>query len=257
MIKGILGHTYIDLSSIVNLTDFDNLHPEICRSFALSKHIASVGLIDVPDGYMNTDLYVNQFKLLHKAYQEFSNLPDSHPIKIGGNCFTSDNDIAVYLKYALGGYNLYTFYVVYDFKDGWRNDPSIRGEGDVIDYFPGVVSWLNKLVSDNVFSHIGRATFFVQEAGGVSFEHHDPSLDPENPDITSEFIHFRTTLDRPFYVRDSETLEKTYINARAAYWNDQDRHGGDTVLTPTYSFRVDGVFTEEFRLKIKNVAERI
>ena len=105
---------------------------------------------------------------------------------------------------------------------------------------------------NKVFSHIGRATFFVQEAGGISFEHKDPSVDPEYPDVPSEFIHLSPSVDRPFYVRDFETEEKTYIRTRAGYWNDQDYHGGDPVMKPTYSLRIDGRFTDEFKAKIKN-----
>jgi hypothetical protein len=106
---------------------------------------------------------------------------------------------------------------------------------------------VENLVTLNVFSHIGRVAFFVQEAGGISFEHKDPSVDPEHPDILSEFIHIRINLKRPFYVRDNETLEKHYINTCVGYWNDQDWHGGDSILEPSYAFRVDGVFTDEFR----------
>lgn len=251
MIKGILGHPYIDLSNIIDVVDFDNLHPEICRGFALAKHLAAFGSIDVPEGFMHLKVYNNQFKPLYKAYEEFLNLPETDPIKINGKDF-SDNSLSTYLKFSLGAYDLYSFYVIYDFADGWRDDPTIRGVNAEAEYFPGVISWINKLVEQRVFSHIGRATFFVQEAGGISFEHHDPSVDPKNPDVTSEFIHIRPSLDRPFYVRDSETLEKIYINTRVGYWNDQDYHGGDPVLKPTYSFRIDGTFTNEFKEKIKN-----
>jgi hypothetical protein len=52
------------------------------------------------------------------------------------------------------------------------------------------------------------------------------------------------------YVRDSLTLEKYYVNSRVAYWNDQDRHGGDPSNTPTYAIRIDGKFTEKFKEKI-------
>lgn len=252
MIKGIFGRDYIDLSSLIDLNSFDKLHPEICRGFAIAKDLASIGSVDVPDGFMNLDEYRGQFKPLHKAYEEFLKLPDTDPIKINGKDF-QDNDLATYLKWAMEGYDLYTFYVLYDFEEGWRTDSSIRGRQGVADHFPGVINWIDSLVKDGVFSHIGRATFFVQEAGGISFEHRDPSVDPEFPDIPSEFIHVRPSLDRPFYVKDSETSKKIYIDTRAGYWNDQDWHGGDTVLKPTYSLRIDGKFTETFKEKLKHV----
>jgi hypothetical protein len=252
MLKGIHGRAYIDLTSLVDLTNFDKLHPEICRSFALAKELSSIGSVDVPDGFMNLEIYKEQFKPLHKAYEEFLKLPETDPIKVNGKDF-KDNDLSFYLKWAMGGYDLYSFYVLYDFEEGWSNDTSIRGRKPAADYFPGVIAWIDELVEKDIFSHIGRVTFFVQEAGGISFEHRDPSVDPEFPDVPSEFIHVRPSMDRPFYVRDSETLEKTYIDTRVGYWNDQDWHGGDSVLKPTYSIRIDGKFTASFKEKLKNV----
>ena len=251
MLKGILGNPYIDLSNYIDLNSFDNLHPEICRAFALARDKAAFGSVDVPEGFMHLKVYDNQFKPLYITYNDLLNLLDDDPLKVNGKDL-QDNELTTYLKFAMGAYDLYSFYVLYDFKDGWRDDTDIRGTQQMADYFPSVIAWIDELVDQKVFSHIGRATFFVQEAGGISFEHRDPSVDPEYPDVPSEFIHLRPSLDRPFYVRDSETLEKTYINTRAGYWNDQDYHGGDPVLRPTYSFRIDGKFTDEFKEKIKN-----
>lgn len=251
MLKGILGNPYIDLSNILDLSSFDKLHPEICRGFAIARHVAAFGSIDVPEGFMNLSIYNNQFKPLYKAYDELLTLPEDNPIRVNGKDLV-DNELSTYLKFALGAYDLYSFYVLYDFKEGWRENTAVRGRQAASDYFPGVLEWIDTLIEQQVFSHIGRATFFVQEAGGISFEHHDPSVDPEKPDVPSEFIHLRPNTDRPFYVRDSETLEKFYINTRAGYWNDQDYHGGDTVSKPTYSFRIDGKFTDAFKEKIAN-----
>jgi hypothetical protein len=65
-----------------------------------------------------------------------------------------------------------------------------------------------------------------------------------------EFIHIKTDLDRPFYLIDPLSKEKTYITTRAAWWNERDWHGGEPILKPTYTFRVDGTFTNEFKEKI-------
>lgn len=248
MFKGIYGKPYIDLSSFINVSEFDKLHPAICRSFAIARHHAALGSLDVPDGFMNLSIYDNQFKPLYKAYEEFLKLSETDPLKIYGLPL-QNNDLSIYLKYALGGYDLYSFYVLYDFNNGWRDDHESRGKQPCANYFPEVIDWIDSLVKQNIFSHIGRASFFAQESGGISFEHRDPSIDPEYPEMTSEFIHFRPTLDRPFYVRGSDG-NKVYIDSRAAYWNDQDWHGGDVIQKPTYSLRIDGLFAEEFKNKI-------
>ena len=249
MIKGINGKPYIGLSNFIDFKSFTDLHPEICRGIALGCKDAAYGSIDVPDGFMNLNIYKNSFNPLHKSYQEFLNLSDADLIKINGADF-QNNDLSTYLKYSLAAFDLYSFHVLIDFEKGWRENPSIIGEKNSAKYFPGVMNWIKDLIKNNVFSHIGRASFFIQEAGGISFEHKDPSVDIEFPEIVSEFIHIRPNLNRPFYIRDTVTSEKFYIESEIAYWNDQDYHGGDPVLIPTYAFRVDGLFTEEFKKKI-------
>jgi len=251
MIKGINGKNYFDLSEFININSFIDLHPYICKGIVLGSKDADHGVLTDPTGSINLDIYKNKFKPLHKAYEQFLNLPNDNIIKSIGTEFNNNNDLALYLKFALGGYDLYSFYVLVDFENGWRDTNELIGNGKCSKYFPEVMSWLNRLIENKIFSHIGRATFFVQESGGVSFEHKDPSLDPEYPEITSEFIHIRPHLRRPFYIRDKETSEKFYIDAKIAYWNDQDYHGGDSVMEPTYAFRVDGVFTDQFKENLK------
>lgn len=249
MIKGIQGKPYIDLSSLIDHSTFTRLHPDICRGFALGRDDAAVGSLDVPDGFMNLDVYQDSFVPLSKAYKTFLSLPEDHPIRQYGQGL-NEADLATYIKFALRGYDLYSFQFLIDFKDGWRTSDPLHGITSSAKYFPSVVKWIEFLVKTNVFSHIGRAGFFIQEAGGISFEHKDPSVDPEYPEVLSEFIHIRPNLNRPFYIRDKDTNEKHYINSCIGYWNDQDWHGGDSVLQPSYSFRVDGVFTDEFRKKV-------
>jgi len=83
-------------------------------------------------------------------------------------------------------------------------------------------------------------------------EHRDPVLDPDlDKDASPEFIHIRPNLKRPFYVYNPETKQKHYINSRVCWWNDKDLHGGDATIEPSYAVRLDGVFTDEFRTKLR------
>ena len=251
MIKGINGKPYIDLSHLIDHTSFLKLHPEICRGFAVASKEAAVGNLEVPDGFMNVDVYDESVIPLFRLYNKYLSLDKNDPIKVYGEGLNY-SQLATYLKYALGGFDLYSYHFLIDFKDGWRDSEPLHGIQPAAKYFTSVIKWIEELVSSRVFSHIGRAGFFLQGAGGISFEHKDPSVDPEYPEVLSEFIHIRPTLDRPFYVKDNETQEKFYINSCVSYWNDQDFHGGDTIMSPSYAFRVDGVFTNEFRQKVLN-----
>jgi hypothetical protein len=250
MLRGINGNPYLDLEKYIDVKSFDDIQTDIHKGFALSKHLAVSGCLEVPTDMFNENSHELDWKPLSKAYNEFLQLSDTDPIKIAGQQIMQEqghNQFVTYLKYALGAYDLYTFYVLWDFKEGWREDSSLRELTDVSMYFSSLVDWIDNLKDAGIFSHIGRASFFVLEAGGVSFEHRDPAVDPEFPEVTSEFIHIRPDTDRPFYVRDPDTLEKTYIKTRVGYWNDQDWHGGEQIMKPTYGLRIDGVFTEEFR----------
>jgi hypothetical protein len=110
-----------------------------------------------------------------------------------------------------------------------------------------------KLKEDKIFEHIGRVIFFHLEHDGLPFEHRD--LDAKHgvnvvKPHRNEFIHIRPDTRNQFYIWDPETKNKYGINARAAWWNDQDWHGGNRVMTQSYSLRIDGKFTEDFRKKL-------
>ena len=55
-----------------------------------------------------------------------------------------------------------------------------------------------------------------------------------------------------FYIWDPETENKHYINCNAAFWNDQDWHGGENSTEVEYGLRIDCKFTPEFRKKNRN-----
>lgn len=226
-IKGINGKVFVDLTNLIDLSVFDKLQPEIIKGFALAREVAQIGNLNVDPEWLYLD---GTFTPLILAHEKYKKLNDNDPLKIAGQNLTIDQ-LATYLKFAMGGYDLYVTY-----------------HRHLLDnYFPSLNSWIKNL---NVFERIDDTFIMTMEAGGVTFEHHHPPVDSNDASKPSEFIHIRPNLLRPIYIRDSETLEKHYVNARVAYWNDQDRHGGDPVFTPAYAIRVDGVFTKEFRDKI-------
>lgn len=216
------NNLYASLDQYVDLTEFDNLHYKICRGFAKARHLATVGNLDVN---MENILIDESYTHLCQSFKVYKSYPDSSEIKNLSNDLT-DNELAIFLKFGLGGYDLYQTYFVEPLKD----------------YFLEAYTWIESLKTSGVFASITEAYFLTLDAGGVPFDHYHP-----NRGSAAEFLHIRPKIVRPFYIRDSKSLEKTYIDARVAWWDDRVIHGGDPVKFPTYTLRIDGAFSNEFR----------
>jgi hypothetical protein len=203
--------------------------------------------------------YVWGWKPIYKAIEEFQALPDNDPIKQGGWQLWLDsskghaerNLFTRYVKMAMGAYDPYIYYFLWE-EGSWDDRTAPRKLTPEAEYFPETVKWVENLVG-TVFEDIGRVIFFHCEADGIPFEHRD--LDAKNGiDVVkphrNEFIHVRPNIKKAFYLWDPETKDKTYLNTRAAWWNDVDWHGGERIMEQSYSLRIDGKFTESFRRQL-------
>lgn len=94
------------------------------------------------------------------------------------------------------------------------------------------------------FQETGRILLIYDE-GGRSVPAH---RDHERTDICHDFIWFRTNLRKPFYLLDNTTGAKVYVEGYSAWFDTVNQyHGSDAADGLTFSFRVDGHFTSEFR----------
>jgi hypothetical protein len=245
----IKGQLYVDLSKYIDLKKFDSLIPGICRGMATSSHLAVSGLQIYHPGTVHPKAQGLDMIPLSEAYTDFISLPDDHPLKIAGKDLTY-NQRTVFLKYAL---NAYDHYYVYKILDETYKD---KGVGEIGSHFPELVDWIQSLKDSGIFKSFWSATIMALDAGGIPWEHHDPEdpitgiFDPnakhENQQIT-EFIHIKTDMDRPFYMIDPVTKERIYHNTRVAWWDERDWHGGEPINRPTFTFRVNGRYTDEFK----------
>ena len=262
MIKGINNQPYIDMSPYLDMQGFQDLQPEIMQGFAESRMFAKEGTWMTP-GFTFKDMsYRHNWKPIFEAIEEFKALPDTDPVKIAGMKLYKDfkdykqrNKFTRYLKMATGAYDPYIYYFLWE-EGSWDDRTAPRKLTEEAEYFPNVVKWVEDLITNNIFEHIGRVIFFHCEHGGVPFEHRDLGghngvweKDQYSPH-RNEFIHVRPNTKKAFYIWNPETKDKTYLNTRAAWWNDQDWHGGETIMEQSYSLRIDGKFTEEFRAKL-------
>lgn len=256
MIRGINGLPYIDLEPFLDMKEFQNLQPEIIRGFAEARHHAKEGTWMAPGFTFEQSSYKISWKPIYQALTEYLELPDDDPIKKGGwdlYCNIKDhqtrNKFTRYLKMAMGAYDPYIYYFLWE-EGSWDDRTAPRKLTPEAQYFPNTVKWVESTIDQEIFEHIGRVIFFHCEHDGIPFEHRD--LDAKNGmnvmfPHRNEFIHIRPNTKKAFYIWDPENKNKTYINTRAAWWNDQDWHGGEKIIEQSYGLRIDGKFTDKFR----------
>jgi len=262
MIKGIGGLPYINLDPYLDIDGFCKLHPEIARGFSLARDYAKEGTWMSPGFKWDDASYIINWKPIYKAVQEYLELPKTHPIRQAGDPlyltdlsnFKNRNIFTRYLKVTMGANDPYIYYFLWDQGD-WNQRNSERYKTEESKFFKGVVSWVENLVKQDVIDQIGRVIFFHCDHNGKAFEHRD--LDAKNggdeqgyTEHKNEFIHIRYRTKRGFYIWDPKTEDKHYINCHAAFWNDQDWHGGESSAEVEYGLRIDCKFTDTFRKKI-------
>ena len=75
-----------------------------------------------------------------------------------------------------------------------------------------------------------------------------PHRDHDVTEVCHEFVWFRTNLSKPFYMLNHRTGEKQYVESYSAWFDTVNQyHGSDPCDGLSFSVRVDGRFTEEFR----------
>ena len=259
MIHGINSKTYFDMTPYLDMDAFDQLQPEILTGFALAREYAKEGTWMKPGFTFNNMSYKLSWKPIYQSMDEFMELPKDNPIYQAGiklmptdfKNFQQRNKFTRYLKMAMGSYDPYIYYYLWE-EGSWDDRTASRNLTPEAEYFPNVVRWVESLVG-SVFEDIGRVIFFHCEADGIPFEHRD--LDANNGvDVVkphrNEFIHIRPNTKTAMYLWDPETKDKTYLNTRAAWWNDTDWHGGERIMEQSYGLRIDGKFTEAFRKQL-------
>lgn len=261
MIRGIGGQPYIALDQHLDIQGFKMLEPEICKGFALAREYAKEGTWMSPGFNLDDMSYTLNWKPIYKAWAEYQALPDDHPIKIHGNeivpqdflDYKQRNIFTRYLKSMLGANDPYIYYFLWE-EGSWDERNAERSPTEEAKYFPGLVAWIRNLQTQNIINQIGRVIVFHCEHDGHAFEHRD--LDGKNgddqgySDHNNEFIHIRPRTKRGFYIWDPETKNKKYINSQAAFWNDQDWHGGESSKEQEWGLRIDCKFTDEFKTKV-------
>ena len=105
-------------------------------------------------------------------------------------------------------------------------------------------SRLMEFIETLPFKATGRMLIIYDDAPGDVPAHRDHL----NTEICHEFVWFRTNLKKPFYVLNHKTGEKKYVESYSAWFDSVNQfHGVDAQEGFSFSIRVDGIFTDEFR----------
>jgi hypothetical protein len=263
MIKGINNHPYINLDPYIDVAGFKNLHAEIAKGFALARNYAKEGTWMTPGFDWKDASYILNWKPIYKAVEEYLALPENHPIRVTGDPlyftnlkdFNNRNIFTRYLKTTMGANDPYLYYFLWEQGD-WNERNAERQKTFESSYFPSVVNWVENLQNNGIIDRIGRVIFFYCDHNGKAFEHRD--LDANNGVLNNqqytphknEFIHIRYRTKRGFYIWDPQLENKYYLNCNAAFWNDQDWHGGEESKEVEYGLRIDCKFSEALRKEL-------
>jgi hypothetical protein len=115
----------------------------------------------------------------------------------------------------------------------------------------GEFSNLMDFIATLPFKSTGRMLIMYDNVSRPVTAHRDH----DDKTVCHEFIWFRTNLKKPFYLLNPETKEKQYVRSYSAWFDTVNQfHGSDEADGLSFSIRVDGTFTDEFRKHIPFVA---
>jgi hypothetical protein len=108
-------------------------------------------------------------------------------------------------------------------------------------------SELMRFIETLPFKARGRMIIMYDDSGRAVTAHRDH----DSAELCHEFIWFRTNLDKPFYMLNQQTGERSYVQSHAAWFDTVNQyHGADATGGLSFSIRVDGVFSDAFRSSI-------
>ena len=109
-------------------------------------------------------------------------------------------------------------------------------------YWTAFIEWLE---AQDIFAEYGRIVVFLNEPGVTTPMHYD-SLDRTR---LEEFIWISLDCRKQMFVYDPETDEKHYIKTCIGTFDTSNYHGADASNFPSWSLRIDGIFSDKFLSK--------
>jgi len=268
---GVFGLPFVSLEPLLELGTLDAIHEEICaglsrvptdytggshRSMGIMpkelEHTALVDYVEVIRGLSDTQFQVfrslsDDPSAVDPAMRESYEWGEERAIPLSRRQM-------LWLEYRHGVY--FPWKVFYELiPNRWWTEKS-RAEGKRFTrtaeaLFPKTVALAKSLP----FTHIGRCNLYGIRSHDHGTVHRDGH--PEEQTQPDEFITICPAANKTLFLYDRETREKVTVRGKAYWFNDFDDHGVEAEPHFRYSIRVDGVFTDEFRERIRQHAQRL
>lgn len=156
-----------------------------------------------------------------------------------------------YLRMAKGAYHPWSICLPLLTNSGWDKKMLTAGKEITTEakrYFPKTLKWVYELP---IFESVGRICIFGVDPGQHVTCHRD--LNPEKWPLNDELLMLSPRGTKKFYIFDPEKKQKYYISptVRTYIFHDLNFHGADALPFFSYTLRIDGVYTDEFRESVK------
>lgn len=132
-----------------------------------------------------------------------------------------------------------------DTAEAWTRDLNV---------FPSIQEFIDCC---GAFKTTGRISLFVQHTNCSEPIHADYNhaenvfMKRHVAEAEKDFLWINPTGIKRLFVLDEQTGFQHYIESFSAWFNGLDAHGVDAVDRECWTLRIDGVFTDKFRQKIK------
>jgi hypothetical protein len=235
----------IDLQQYVDIDSLYALHPYFTKAIVENWQYTS------PMRSLKANVLNQTAWPLTDALRDIQNHPERFPNAEFYQELKDRDQLASYMRFMepvnYSGLSLNLKYIKDPALWANREDPANIANAPACDKFSFFWQWLDQ---QNIFVTPARTTIYITEATMQGLEHRDVAGNSK----PNQFIWINLDRRKKLYVVDIETNQHHYItDSPISIFDDRNYHGVDTSPYASWSIRVDGYFTEEFKKKTKLV----
>lgn len=250
MIVGINDAAYVDMSTYVDMTKLDSLF------LPIAKGIAQCG--PLPIAYFPP-------KTKNRAYKDMNDLDTCDDAEIADEYANILSTLTPQQRYkfaelangviASGSYVELRHSTSNRYKDIFSSN-LCQDNVAAQQLFPELMAFVLTLP----FKSIGRIVIFISSPYIEGQIHSDlvsaqeylfPPFENKDAYKDNNFIWFNPRGKKKFFIYNEDTDCKIPVISEACFFNTWDYHGADISNAATFSFRIDGRFTDELKSKLK------